>query len=421
MPPRPQELLKTTSVELGILARNLHRVCPSLDCLHIHTPGSAKCRVTVTTFRFRDTSDLGCLHYLRAFHATDWLAMQPMVLRACSGGLEELGVHFSGSGWDTPESVTEYLSKALDLLPKLQLLRLHRAGHVRSELRFGGNEVFAVMEYTMDLVGPLLRVLPQQLATLELVDSDIEVRSPLQGSKLGVLKHINLLLQPQEGQLRIGAIAGEDGGPGRAATAEEVAAVLCTVLGRPEAAPAESEEAIDSGGAGGSSNGSSSFALCGVQLRGMSFRLASGEESSDGQGETASVGALGWVRDFALRTPVRLAKLLLQLPRAVDEEGLHGALQELQALLLVLAGPVGCAVVSCTEAANVGHVVSVVSALLDVGLEAEGRRPVKVEVRGCRREAWEEAVEKAAAGVGTDAAGVRALVAWGGAEGQDTS
>ncbi len=402
----------------------MHCICPSLDCLSVHTPEGAMWRATVPIIGNKGSSGddqeggpQGCLHYLRAFHATEWLALQPQVLAACSGGLEQLGVHCSEVGRDT-ECFIDTLRKALELLPKLQLLRLHRAGRIRYRYALTPNLTFALND-TMDLVGPLLRVLPPQLATLELVDCDMGLHSPLQGVQMKAVKHMGLLLQLQEGQLWVGDIEGDDGRPGRVATAEEMAAMVHTLLGCNDAVPAPvgSGEATGSGGAGGSSGGSS-FALRGVELRGMSLRLQSGEGSSNGPGAWASAGALGWIRDFVRRTPVRLGRLLLQLPDAVDEEGLQGALQELQAFLLGLMAPVGCVAVSCTAEADVGHAVSVVTALLlDVGLEAEGRRPGKVEVRGCRKELWEEAVGGAAASVGAGPAGVGALVAWGGEEG----
>ncbi len=425
LPPVPtpqQDFLVATSTDLQHLVTTLHCVCPSLDCLRVQTPGGDWDIAVIVSDNSsgegQEGDSLGCLHYLRAFHGPDWLALQPLVLGACSGGLEQLGVHCRASSGGT-EGFISTLSKALVLLPQLQLLRLHGAGRISH--RYAVMPDFTIVLHdTMDLLGPLLRVLPPQLATLELVDCDMRVHSPLHGSQRIAVKHVGLVLQLHERQLWVGDMAGDDGRPVRVGTAEEVAALLCTVLGRGDGAPAGSEEATGSGGAGGSSGGSS-FALHNVELRGMSLRLPSGEGSSVGLGAAASAGALGWIRDFARRTPVRLGRLLLQLPDAVDEEGLQGALQELQAFLLVLSGPVGCAVVSCTGEADVRHVVSVVTTLLDVGLEAEGRRPGKVEVRGCRREVWEEAVAGAAAGVGAGAAGVGALMVWGGVEAGDMS
>ncbi len=256
-------------------------------------------------------------------------------------------------------------------------------------------------------------MVPPQLGTLELVCCDVEVSSPLQGSQLTAVYDVGLMLPLREGQLSVGDIEWKGRRPGRAPSAEETAALLNTLAGHGRAAPAESGEASGSGGTGSSSGGSSSFAVRSVELRGLRLRLPSGARDNDGLKEATCEGAaLGSIRDFVRRTPARLGRLLLQAPSAVvDEAGLQGVLVGLQAFLLVVAGPVGCIVVSCDGEADVRHVVTVVSAQPWGWRRKGGARPGRVEVRGCGREVWEEAVAGAAASLGAGA-GVEALVVW---------
>ncbi len=266
-------------------------------------------------------------------------------------------------------------------------------------------------------MGPLLRVLPPQLATLELPDCDMRVHSPLQDEPDAAiqLKHMNLVLQLQEGQLYVGDVADVGGHLSRLTTPEEAATLVHTVMeatrtnlhndvGLP-AASSRGEGKVDGsvlfGDSGGSgSDGGGGFKLRCVVLRGLPFRLPSGDGRHRRPGADASAGGVEWIKAFARCMPVHLEKLLVRLPYAVDGARLQGTLEELQQLLHVLAGPVGCVVVSCVGGARVGHVVDVLVALLGVGLEVAGRRPERIEVRGCRRHVLAKAVAEAASSVG---------------------
>ncbi len=140
------------------LVAALADLCPSLKTLHIHAPQAddlqallgalpeALCASSSSSHRGGSSSggeQFGglqvCLPHLRSLHAPDWLALQPQVLAACSGGLEQLGVR-CGPYLGVTQGFMAALRKGLQLLPALHLLRLQRLGHT--------------VRYSQDLLGP---------------------------------------------------------------------------------------------------------------------------------------------------------------------------------------------------------------------------------------------------------------------------